>query len=328
MGIDFDETGKNDEYGADLNESTGEIGDAGKPRRSAAAAPLVLEARPVVYGNVNDVIAGIMGTSQAVQAPQTASEALETTSDEYMNQVEERMDVAAHYRILLSNPLFDNNTKPANIVSFEVQGFLRQRLGELIGITTPKKETFTEAQVEILRSLGDLTPIQVEALRMISGRVSGIVLPAAPASPPAHRPAPAPEAPATRPAVTPTGPRRSAPAQALPATQSAPQAAPAVQERPRGPGRPPGAKNKTKETEQMVPAVRKHPDGTEEPLFNKDGSPRMVRVQRTQRPAGAMPFPNEAQMTMVTDQLAGRHAQVLESNPNVRAALEGLKNPI
>ena len=325
MGIDFDETGKNDEYGADENESTGELGDAGKPRRSSAAQPLVLEARPVVHGNVNDVIASIMGTSQPAQAPQSAAQALETTQDEYMDQVEERLDVAAHFRILLSNPMFDNNTKASNIVTFEVQGFIRERLRELLGIgsTTKKEELFTPAQVETLRSLGDLTQAHATALRMIASRVTG----EAPAlrEPPAHRPAPAPVGPATTPAKAPTGPQRSKPAQAAPGPTVAP-AAP-VQEAPRR-GRPPGAKNKPKETEQMVHAVRKHQDGTEEPLYNEDGSPRMVRVARLQRPAGALAFPNETQMTMVTEQLAGRHSQVLESNPNVRAALEGLKNPI
>lgn len=328
MGIDFDETGKNDEYGADLNESTGELGDAGKPRRSTPAAPLVLEARPVIRGDINDVIAGIMGTSQAVQAPQSAAQALETTQDEYMDQVEERLDVAAHFRILLANPMFDNNTKAANIVTFEVQGFIRERLRELLGIANPtkKEETFTPAQVETLRSLGDLTAAHATALRMIASRVTGET--PALREPPVHRPAQAPVGPATTPAKAPAGPQRSKPAQAVPGPAVAP-AAP-VQEAPRGRGRPPGAKNKPKAGDEapMVQAIRKHPDGTEEPLFDKDGNPRMVRLARVQRPAGALAFPNETQMTMVTDQLAGRHAQVLESNPNVRAALEGLKNPI
>lgn len=325
MGIDFDESGKNEEYEADASESTGEAGDVGKPRHPAA--PITI-APTAVHGNVNDLVASIMGTSQPQQAPQTAEEALDSTQSEYMDQVEERLDVAAHYRILLSHPMFDNNTKAANIVSFEVQGFLRQRLGELLGIGGPaKKETFTPAQVESLRLLGDLPAGHVTALRLVASRLTGEAPP--PREAPTTRPAPAPSAPATRPAPAPAGPRRTAPAKAPAGPVAAqPARAPDIAP-PRGPGRPPGAKNRPKAGEApMVQAIRKHPDGTEEPLFDKDGNPRMVRLARVQRPSGAMPFPNEAQMSGVTEAQAAGRAHQLEQNPNVRAALTGLQNPV
>jgi hypothetical protein len=321
MGFDFDENGNNDEYGANENETTGEVGDTGKPIARTPAQPIVIQSAPVQHGNVNDIVAAIMGTSAPVQTPQTVAQALESTQDSYMDEVEERLEIAAYYRSALSNPMFDNDTKAARIVQHEFSGFIRQRLGELLGLPgeTKKAETFTEAQIEILRLLGDLTPAHVTAIKMVVARLTGEA--PAPREEPVLRQAKAPVTPAPRPAPAPPQRAAPAPAPAAPVTQQA--------EAPkRGPGRPPGAKNRPpKDTEQMVPAVRKHADGTEEPLYNKDGSPRMVRVQRIQRPAGMMPFPNDAQLSQVTAAQAGARAATLEANPNVQKALTGLQNP-
>lgn len=327
MGIDFDENGKNDEYGADENESTGELGDAGKPRRSAPAAPLVLAPTPQVHGNVNDLIANIMGPPAA--APQTVQQALESTQDSYMDEVEERLEIAAYFRSALNNPLFDNDTKAARIVQHEISGFIRERLGVLLGLGEPKKPNgFSDDQTEILKSLGDLSPAHVTALRMVASKLVGE--PPAAREEPVLRQAKAPAAPVVRQAPAPS---RRAPAPSPVPTQTArastpPQTQPTQDQPRRGPGRPPGSKNKSKDTEQMVHAVRKHADGTEEPLFNEDGSPRMVRVPRIQRPAGALPMPNDTQMVGVTAAQAGSRAATLEQNPAVRAALTGLQHPV
>jgi hypothetical protein len=326
MGIDFDESGRNDEYGADANESTGEIGDTGKSRQPAA--PVQVLGAPAMHGNVNDLVASIMGNTSASPAePQTAAAALETSQDAYMDQVEERLDVAAHYRILLANPMFDNNTRASQIVTHEMRGFIRERLGVLLGIgdTSKKPELFSDVQLEVLRSLGELTLGHVTALKLVASKLLGEAPP--PREAPVLRPAPAPQAPAQRPAPAPVGPRRAPPAPAPASTQ--PAAAPIEEQRPRGPGRPPGSKNKPKDEPEMVQAIRKHPDGSEEPLFHKDGSPRMVKVipKRPQQAAGRLPFPNESQMAQVTAVQATQRAQLLESNPNVQRAFEGLKNP-
>jgi hypothetical protein len=266
----------------------------------------------------------IMGSPPVPPAPPTAAEALGASEDAYMDEVEARLEVASYYRILLQNPMFDNGTKAANLVEYEVRGFIRERLGVLLSIgSAPKKETtFSDEQVEVLRTLGDLTPNHVTALKMIASKVLGDSGPVREA--PVHRPAQAPVAPTLRQAPTPA-PRRSPPAPAPASTP--PQAAP-TDTSPRGPGRPPGSKNKPKDLTQMVQAVRRHPDGSDEPLFNKDGSPRMVPVKRIQRPAGALSFPNEAQMSQVTAIQAGDHAAKLEANPNVQKALKGLQNPV
>ena len=322
MGIDFDESGKNDEYGADENEPTGEPGDQG---RRAPAAPIVVPAAPVLHGNAQDLLRAIMGQPAPTQ-PQTVAQALEVSQDAYMDEVEKRLEIASYYRTLLANPMFDNDTEAAHLVQHEISGFIRERLGVLLSIGEPSKkvELFSDLQMEVLRSLGEMTMSHVTALKMIAGKVLGES--PAPPEAPAHRPAPAPAKPAMR--------QAPAPARRAPAVAPAPQpvstpapAQPPAQPAPRGRGRPPGAKNKPKDLTAMVQAVRKHPDGSTEELWNEDGSPYMVPVQRIQRPSGALPFPNETQMSQVTQIQAGDHAAKLERNPNVVAALKGLQNP-
>jgi len=321
MGIDFDESGKNEEYEADANESTGEPGDLGGKR---TAAPVVVPAAPQMHGNVNDLLRGIMGQPPASQ-PQTVAQALEVSQDSYMDDVDQRLEVASYYRTMLVNPLFDNDTKAARQVQFEISGFIREQLGRLLSIGEPSKkvELFTDLQLEVLRSLGELTLNHVTALKMIAGKVLGETPP--PPEVPVLRATPAPAAPVMRQALA---PQRRAPAPAPAPLQTLPQAAPTEAQAPRGPGRPPGSKNKPKDLTQMVQAVRRHPDGSTEELWNKDGSPRMVPVKRIQRPAGALAFPNEAQMAQVTAIQAGDHAAKLEQNPNVQKALKGLQNPV
>lgn len=316
MGFDFDENGVNEEYGASENESTGEIGDPGKPAQRKPAAPITVAPAPVIHGNVNDLIAGIMGQTSTVTTPQTVAQALEVTQDSYMNEVEERLEIAAYYRSALSNPMFDNDTKAARIVQHEFSGFIRQRLGELLGLPggAKKPETFTDAQIEVLKLLGDLTPDHITALRMVASKLVGA--PPAPREEPVIRQAKAPAPPAPR--VAPAPPQRvQSPAPAPQAETSAPPK--------RGPGRPPGSKNVP-----MVQAVRKGPDGSEEPLFHKDGRPMMVKAvpDPPRRQRGALPFPNDAQMQQITEIQAGARAATLERNPEVQKALVGLKNPV
>ncbi len=322
MGIDFDENGRNEEYEADVTESTGEINDHGKP---APRAPVVVPAATVIHGNVNDLLAGIMGKSTAAAQPQTVAEALEVSQDAYMDEVEKRLEIASYYRAALANPMFDNDTEAARTVQHEFSGFIRERLGVLLSIGEAKKteSTFSDTQVEVLRLLGDLTPNHVTALKMVASKLLGEGSPEAPvvrqaSAPPAVRQAPAPAAPRRAPSPM------SAPVPAQVPQQSV-QATP---ERPRGPGRPPGAKNKPKDLTQMVQAVRRHPDGSEEPLFDKEGNPRMVPIRRLQRPSGALPFPNEAQMSQVTAIQAGDRVAKLEQNPEVQAAFKGLQHPV
>jgi hypothetical protein len=332
MGIDFDESGKNDEYGADASEPTGEVGDAGKPRQPAA--PVSVQSAPALGASVDSLIAAVMGTGTTQAAPQTVAEALEATQDEYMSQVEERLEIATYYRAALSNPMFDSDTRAARIVQHEMNGFIRERLGVLLSIgSAPKKEeTFSTEQIAILRELGNLTPTELAGFRMVLARF-GVATSTTPVAAPAPKSAPTPASPTPRAAPAPIAARQAPSPAPLPASTQ-PAAAPTGEQKPRGPGRPPGSKNKPKgdDEPEYIQAIRRHPNGDEEPLFNKDGTPRMVKVVKkpSQRPVGpgALPMPDPSQMAQITAIQATQRAQALESNPNVQKAFAGLKNPI
>lgn len=266
--------------------------------------------------------------------PQSLDEALQSSESLYMNLVDKRLAIASLYRTLLNGSLFqgEDPSEEVKVVEDEVKAFVRDRLGVLMGIAsdTPKKGQLTEEELAVVKLLVTLTPLQIQAVKIFADKVvaAGALQdePAPAAAKPTPVPAPKPAAPTIRPRVV-TQPQlapRQAPQQPqiaqqpVPAQQQ-PQAAPPR----RGPGRPPGSKNKLT---QMVQAVRKHPDGSEEPLYNEDGSPRMVPVKRIQRPAGALPFPSEEAMGALMQQQAVTTAAARVASPEVTKALTAMAN--
>jgi hypothetical protein len=235
----------------------------------------------------------------------TVEEALQVADDEYMSEVEERLEVAAHYRLLLQDSFFtDPTTKVARRVTYELRAWVRERLAELVGMSTPKKNALSDAETELLKALAEFTPTHLQALKLVADKViSGGGIKPAPSTAPTMAPKTAPKA--SGPALVKRGPSAGSEA-----SQSQQEGA-----EPRGRGRPPGSKNKPKvEEPEMVQAIRRHPDGSEEPLFkqDKDGNtvPQMIRrVKKQPRAEGGIPFPDSDQrMAAATHYMAEAQA--------------------
>lgn len=289
-------------------------------------------------------------------APQPLEEVLATTADSYMNMVEKRLSLAAFYRVFTEGHFFDIDCEEAQTVEDEVKAFARERLGVLLNINVEKAKPVQQLNDEEVEAVKFLTQFSRNELRAIKILATKMLLAGALEPEPEPAPAPQPESPpkqyapapkplAARPApaapapARPSGPKRPqliqrqapTPLAGVPAPAPSPaapvpaSAAGAPAEPHRGRGRPPGAKNKPKLT-QMVPAVIHHPDGSEEELFNDDGTPKMVPVQRIQRPAGMLPMPTEGVMQQLTEQQAAQSADARLRAPGVMNALKGLAN--
>ncbi len=233
------------------------------------------------------IVASMLRPTVPIGEASSVDEAMAVADDEYMNEVVERLDVAAHYQLLLRDSFFaDPNTRVAKRVTYELRAWVRERLAELVGMTTPKKAAaLSDSDVEIVKALANFTPAHLHALKLVADKLvlGGLVAPT-----PAPAPAPAAALPAPKaagPALVKRGP---APGTAAPKDYE--------DEPKRGRGRPPGSPNKPKAPPEpeMVQAVRRHADGTEEPLFDKDGNPRMVKkvVRQVAKGRGAIPFPD------------------------------------
>ena len=157
---------------------------------------------------------------------------------EYMGDVDERIEIAIHYRQLLASELFGNKTKASQIVQEEVRDFIRRRARKLVGIRSEEEK----------KAPPPFSPIQITALQMWA---DGLLRKQdAGASEKAARPS----IPRTIdvPTVLPTAvaaPRALAP---QPVT-AAPQAAPA--EPAKRPGRKPKGAAKEAPTVQSVPGL-------------------------------------------------------------------------
>jgi len=306
MGIDFDESGVNEEYDATEDEPTGELIEKPRPPRPEPIKPKA----PKIATSLADLVAQMTSPDpEPVAAPVPQEELDQAAEEAYMAEVENRLDVAYCYKILLRDPLFDaeNPTQASTLVEKKVRSFVRDQLGVLLGVAADKSPAkvqaplLTERELEVVKALAEMTPIELTAIKLLATSAASKLGPQATA--PAPRPAP--EAPKKAPALAkrPTAPSPVNQGTALPAPQ------PAIQEQAkRGPGRPPGSKNKPKVVK--VQAIRHHADGTEEPLFDDDGNPIEVKLTKRQQPAGALPFPTtSAGMAIATADLAGKQQQ-------------------
>src|SRR4051812_13332832 len=67
-------------------------------------------------------------------APAPSAPESEPESDDYMALVDQRLEVAQYYRLLLGAPLFDKDTLASRIVEREHRAFIRERLEILLSI--------------------------------------------------------------------------------------------------------------------------------------------------------------------------------------------------
>jgi hypothetical protein len=310
MAFDFDENGRNEEYGAEEGESTGEVGSKPQPPRP----PLKLASAPMV-GNAAEIVAAMFQTAPAVVTTTPAQS--EESVDSYMDEVDTRFDVAAHYRILSKSHFFQGAPSDASqIVEAEVQAFVRERLGVLLSIGAPKtkEQTFSDTEVEVLRRLGSLDETQVMALLLLIDKVvpnAGAAARSAPA-----RPVSQPAAPRTRPTPSVAAPR--APYER--AAEVAPEEMTVVPPpQRRGPGRPPGSKTKPKvaDVDNVQETQAIDPDSGV-PMTDKDGNPVMVKKVRRQIAPGAIPFPSSPQqMEAATSLLSAKQiTRTVDQNGN------------
>ncbi len=252
-------------------------------------------------GSAAAIVAEMLHPAVPVGEAASVEEAMGVADDEYMNEVVERLDVAAHYQLLLRDSFFsDPNTRVARRVTFELRAWVRERLAELVGMSTPKKAALSDSEVEIVKALAEFTPRHLQALKLLAEKVINVGQVPSPPLPPTSADRKPPKA--SAPTLVKRGP--------VPGAGGA--SAPADEPR-RGPGRPPGSPNKPKAPAEpeMVQAIRRSADGSEEPLFNKDGSPRMVKKIPKQMAAGrgAKPFPKTLQqMTAATQHMSEKQA--------------------
>ena len=309
MGFDFDEQGRNEEFDATDGEVTGEPGDKPRPPRTGSLA-----AQKPVIGDAERIVAALIGRGTGVGSPTatpaTAEEAVQMTSDSYMDEIEKRLEVAHCYREFLANPLFDNSNEASRIAEFEIRAFVRERLGALMGVGeagAARKSSLSDAEQEVVRLLAEFTPAEITALKTVATKLAA----AMEAPPPVLRPVQAPvKAPTAKPTL--------AVRQGTTAQASTP-----VSESRRGPGRPPGAKNKPKAAPEKKPAV----DGDGNPIMNSRGEQAMITPQRRQYPAGAIPFPaSKEEMEAAVQVVSTRQESRLNANPVVGALAAISKN--
>ncbi len=195
--------------------------------------------------------------------------------EDYMSQVDLRLEIAQYYRALLSAPLFDKDTPAARLVVREHHRFIKERLEILLGI---QQEQALRVEVQAAPLFA---PEEVAGIKILIGqmRAKGMIAASAPSE------TPPPAAPKPAPAASPVVAARAAPARApappvvTPAASppttvvtSAPPAAKARQ------GRKPGPKPLAEVRTVVNPET---------------GQEVQVTATRIQRPAGAIPFPTD-----------------------------------
>jgi len=94
--------------------------------------------------------------------------------DEAMSEAERRFEIAQYYKLLLKDNLFQNRNETADIVENEIRGFIRERLGVLLGVKTAPAVTsgFSPDQVSVLASFAELGEDAPEMLRALMGRIN------------------------------------------------------------------------------------------------------------------------------------------------------------
>lgn len=126
----------------------------------------------------------------------------EAAFDDQLSEVEQRLEIASYYRLLLNDHLFGDMTPAAVEVEKEVRGFIRNRLEVLLGIkqeTAPAKDVFTEAEVSALKTVASKILRKPELAEPVKAApppapsLRQVAAPAAKAPPALKKTAPAPK---------------------------------------------------------------------------------------------------------------------------------------
>lgn len=236
-------------------------------------------------------------------------------SADYMDEVVRRMDVAACYRLLLENPLFDDSNENTAIVEREMRQFAQDRLKVLMGVSSDTrpivpvvKLPFNEEEIQTLKVFASLSANELMALKTLAAiALKKKDLVPSPKAEPAQqdRKVPALRKRAVAPVKPPAPARAPAPAPKPPATKAV-RPAPALR-RPQAPKPAPAAQPEKKAVEL--------PNGDVKEVTARHD-------QRAQKPAGRVPFPDNASFTFVSADVAARAAKVSEA-----AANHEMRNP-
>ena len=229
--------------------------------------------------------------------------------DDQLSEVEFRLEKAQCYKMLINHQLLSGDTEAAKEVEVEVQDFVRERLGDLMGMSKP-------AQGPAPVSEPIFSDDEVAALKAVASKVLGrpaIVAPAPQSTPQrAPVPAPVPRPAAVMPAPSPMAPvKRGRGRPRKYPIEATPQAEPVK------------AEAKPKPVDGSIEVL---PDGTrirvvgnrryklvKKPVLYKDGTVGEEEFEfdatPRQKPAGAKPYPSEAEVAA----LATTEAAVISS---------------
>lgn len=118
----------------------------------------------------NDLDEAIEQTEQDVAEAPT-----EDDVEQQMSEVEARLEMAQYYRLLLNDSIFQDPPNPevAQRVEEEIRGFIRSRMGILVGVGAPEKpkerEMISVAEDRLLRELA--TPEIVQTVKSLVSKL-------------------------------------------------------------------------------------------------------------------------------------------------------------
>ncbi len=112
---------------------------------------------------------------QQEESPTEEQSPVQAQTDDFadqMSEVEKRLEVAQYYRLLLNDSLFQEPTEASLKVEEEVRGFIKSRLGVLLGIKQETSDLFSAEEVETLKELSSIGTEGVQVVKAIVGKVS------------------------------------------------------------------------------------------------------------------------------------------------------------
>lgn len=238
--------------------------------------------------------------------------------EEQLEDVEKRLEVAQHYKLLLKGGLFNSGSEAAALVEREVKTFVKQRLRILLGLETEKPKEAPPAAAQ------QFTPEEYKVLQAIIGKV--IRKPEVTATPEptlraAEVPAPAPAVrqrvvPAEAPKMQPKTVAKTPPPKPQSVKKEAPKAAPQPK---KGKAKPRNLEVlQTEKGEKIVTRidangrkVREYVDQQGNVVTKQDLTPQVA-------PPGAVAMPSPQQMSVISEQ------QAMQSAAQTTSELGGL----
>lgn len=217
--------------------------------------------------------------------------------EDYMGEVDKRMEITSYYRALLHGHLFDSDTsEAAQTVEKEVQHFVRRRLEVLLGM----RSAVAPAPAQVF------SPDEIAALKMFAGKL--LAKPEVLQTPAEKKTPPEPTLKQVQAPPAAAKPVRRAPKPVQkPALVSAPTVRPTVAIRKEAPKPPVPAA-----TPPAVPALPEAPVIRQ--TTRPDGVVVDIKAQRRQRPSTAVPFPTD--MASALERVAEKSLSLSE---NIRA---------